>query len=77
MFGWRVFARLSALPPWAFAHWGGRFYVFVTTVDAFFNSNSTVRTIDRSTGQYTVVLQNLPYVFDAAGVATCAPLGVK
>jgi hypothetical protein len=32
-----------------------------------------VRSIDRATNTYTVVLQNLPYQIDGAGVSTCAP----
>jgi hypothetical protein len=59
---------------WAFAQWGGTFYIFVTTSDSGnANRNSTVRTIDRMTGQYTTVLDNLNYYIDGAGVSTCAP----
>jgi hypothetical protein len=59
---------------WAFAQWGGVFWVFVTTSDSTGNNrNSTVRSIDRATSTYTVVLQNLPYFIDGAGVSTCAP----
>lgn len=58
---------------WAFAQWGGVFYVFVTTDDGTGVLNSTVRSVDRATGTYTVVLQNLPYNIDGAGVSTCAP----
>ena len=57
---------------WAFAQWGGKFYLFVTTTDGF-SQNSTVRTIDRMTGEYQLVAQNLPYVIVGAGVSTCAP----
>jgi hypothetical protein len=62
---------------WAFALWGGVFYVFVTTSDAGGNRNSTVRAIDRATSDYSVVLQNLPYYIDGAGVSTCAPVVVQ
>lgn len=61
---------------WAFAQWGGKFYLFVTTGDGL-NSNSTVRTIDRQTGGYELVSQNLPYVIVGAGVSTCAPVDVE
>ncbi|HVV83760.1 MAG TPA: hypothetical protein VHE35_11880 [Kofleriaceae bacterium] len=60
---------------WAFAQWGGKFYLFVTTTDGF-SENSTVRTIDRTTGQYQLVAQNLPYVIVGAGVSTCAPITI-
>ena len=62
----------ARITDWAFAQWGGVFYVFVTT-QANGTRNSTVRTIDRATGTYSVVLQNLQYFVDGAGVSTCAP----
>jgi hypothetical protein len=63
---------------WAFAQWGGVFYVFVTTSDAQGNNrNSTVRSIDRATNQYQVVLQNVQYFIDGAGVSTCAPTTIQ
>jgi hypothetical protein len=63
---------------WAFAQWGGTFYIFVTTSDSGGgNRNSTVRTIDRATGQYQTILQNLPYYIDGAGVSTCAPVTIQ
>ncbi len=60
---------------WAFAQWGGKFYLFVTTSDGL-NSNSTVRTIDRATGTAETVMQNLPYFIVGAGVSTCAPTDI-
>ncbi len=63
---------------WAFAQWGGTFYIFVTTADINGNNrNSTVRAIDRTTGNYSVILQNLTYFIDGAGVSTCAPVVVQ
>jgi hypothetical protein len=70
-------APLDTVRDWAFAQWGGTFWVFVTTQNAAGTENSTVRSIDRSTGTYTVVLQNLPYNIDGAGVSTCAPTVVQ
>jgi hypothetical protein len=61
---------------WAFAHWGGQFYLFLTRDDGLGNLSASVARIDRSTGSYDVVLSNVPYVFTAAGVSTCAPLTV-
>jgi hypothetical protein len=60
---------------WAFAQWGGKFYLFVTTTNGI-TENSTVRTIDRMTGQYQLVAQNLPYTIVGAGVSTCAPITI-
>jgi len=62
---------------WAFAQWGGTFYIFVTTDDGTGVTNSTVRSVNRATSQYTVILQNLPYNIDGAGVSTCAPVVVQ
>ncbi len=59
---------------WAFAQWGGKFYLFSTVQDQFEGTtNSTVRTIDPVGGQSTLELQNLPYMIVGAGVSTCAP----
>ena len=63
----------AAIRDWAFAQWGGVFYVFVTTDNGTGVTNSTVRSIDRATGTYKVELSNLPYNIDGAGVSTCAP----
>jgi hypothetical protein len=67
----------TSIRDWAFAQWGGTFWVFVTTQDNAGTQNSTVRSIDRTTGNYTVVIQNLPYNIDGAGVSTCAPVVVQ
>lgn len=67
-----------AVQAWAFAQWGGTFYVFVTTVDALLgtNPNATVHAINRSTGAHTIPLQNQQYVVVGAGVSTCAPITI-
>jgi len=62
----------GAVRAWAFAQWGGRFYIFVTV-----GTNSTVRVIDRATGTYSQPLQNLPNLIVGAGVSTCAPVVVN
>jgi hypothetical protein len=61
---------LGGVSAWAFAQWGGVFYIFVTASDGL---GSTVRAIRRSTGDYKVVMENLPYRISGAGVSTCAP----
>ncbi len=58
----------SGLQAWAFAHWGGSFFVFVTVT-----GTSTLRVIDPASGQITTALASVPYVSVAAGVSTCAP----
>ncbi len=54
---------------WAFAFWGGVFYVFVTIDD-----NSMVIAVDRKTGNHRIIREHLPYRIVGAGVSTCAPL---
>lgn len=62
---------------WAFAFWGGKFYIFVTTGDILSGENSTVRVIDRATGAASTPLQNLSHNYVGAGVSTCAPVVVE
>jgi len=57
---------------WAFAQWGDKFYIFITT-QVNNVRNSTVRSIDKATGTYTIEKSNLPYYIPGAGVSTCAP----
>jgi hypothetical protein len=54
---------------WAFAHWGGTFYVFVTIA-----GYSNVYAVDGKTGKSKVVREQLPERIVGAGVSTCAPL---
>lgn len=60
---------------WAFAQWGGKFYIFVTTQQGLLGTlNSTVRSIDRASGQSMTLIENLPNIIVGAGVSTCAPV---
>ncbi len=61
---------------WAFAQWGGTFYVFVTTVNALTGTGpiASVHALNRSTMAHTVPLTNQQYVVVGAGVSTCAPI---
>lgn len=54
---------------YAFAHWGGVFYVFLTA-----DRVSSVYAVHMKTGEQERVLANLPMVIVGAGVSTCAPL---
>lgn len=63
---------------WAFAHWGGRFYIFVTEHDlSTITSNSRVLRLDPAGGPVDVLLSNLPFKIVGAGVSTCAPVIVN
>jgi len=70
---------LSPLPgsvrAWAFAHWGGRFYIFVTVFEpALGRNNSQVLMFTPDDGMVVKILDNLPYIIVGAGVSTCAPV---
>jgi hypothetical protein len=62
-------ANLDQVTAWAFALWGGVFYIFATTADG----NSAVHSIRRKTGESALVREHLPYRIVGAGVSTCAP----
>lgn len=63
-----VGTKAGTVNAFAFAHWGGVFYVFVTI-----DGNSMVHAINRKTGKHEVVRENLPDRIVGAGVSTCAP----
>ena len=65
---WELGDTLAFVNAYAFAQWGGVFYIFVTTTDG-----PSVRAIDRRTGAYKVALDRVPYRITGAGVSTCAP----
>ncbi len=60
---------------WAFAHWGGKFYLFVTSGTPV--STNRVWELDPATGISTIVVANSPYRVVGAGVSTCAPTRVE
>ena len=68
------------LPPWstevgayAFAHWGGRFYIFASSTVGFTEA-TTVRRFDPLTGETLIVVESVPQIIVGAGVSTCAPI---
>lgn len=61
--------RSERVTAYAFAHWGGVFYVFTTADD-----NSAVHAIHMKTGKQELVKEHLPTPIVGAGVSTCAPL---
>lgn len=80
--GTGVPAKQYPIPPlpgsvraWAFAHWGGRFYIFVTVYDpALGSNNSQIQMFTPDDGQVTLIMDKLPYMIVGAGVSTCAPI---
>jgi hypothetical protein len=65
---WPIDKEPMRIGAWAFAQWGGVFYVFVSTDD-----DSLVYAVDPRTGSSRVVRRDLPYRITGAGVSTCAP----
>jgi hypothetical protein len=57
---------------WAFAHWGGKFYIFVTLADLL-SETGMVLLLDPDTGSTTTLLKDTKYRIVGAGVSTCAP----
>lgn len=62
-------AGLASNIAYAFAQWGGRFYVFYTT-----DNDRRIHEIVKDTGVHNVVMNNMPYTIVGAGVSTCAPV---
>jgi hypothetical protein len=74
---WTMPALVDTVRAWAFAHWGGRFYVFVTTQSLFGEPTSQVHRLDPAAGAVDVILPSIPYVIVGAGVSTCAPVIIE
>ncbi|MFN3202870.1 MAG: hypothetical protein ACE366_31040 [Bradymonadia bacterium] len=70
---WRLPGFVAQPRAWAFAHWGGRYHVFITDTDGFGNLTSEVIRFDPVAATAETVATNLPYVIVGAGVSTCAP----
>jgi hypothetical protein len=61
---------------WAFAHWGGKFWVFVTS-DHGSGPISSLYSVDRLTGSQQNELTNLAFTPTSAGSSTCVPTTVN
>jgi len=60
----------SGVTAWAFAFWGGRFYIFVEL-----NLGGTaVHRFEPTSGTFETVVPNSGYSIVGAGVSTCAPV---
>jgi hypothetical protein len=62
---------IGGVDGYAFAHWGGTFYIFAGRED---NRRTAVHAIDRKTGAYRLILEHTKLRIVGAGVSTCAPL---
>jgi len=66
---WNVSTSSGTPTAWAFAHWGGLYFMFIETS----SSSAAVYMFDPATGM-TKKLMNSPYRIVGAGVSTCAPV---
>jgi hypothetical protein len=64
---WDV-GNIGSVSAWAFAQWGGMFFVFVTV-----DTGPRVLSVNRTTNESKVVMSTIPYRVTGAGVSTCAP----
>nr|HEX4314844.1 hypothetical protein [Kofleriaceae bacterium] len=65
---WPIADSAFPINAYAFAQFGGIFYVFTTS-----ENDSGVTAIDPRTGEHHVVMHHLPFRVTGAGVSTCAP----
>ncbi len=74
-------ALVGQVTAWAFAHYGGRYYIFVSTADLFGGNHNRVLRLDPAAnggaGQTDTILPDTPYEVVGAGVSTCAPVVVQ
>jgi hypothetical protein len=74
---WNLAGLQGQATAWAFAHWGGRFYLFTSVSRAGGGDQTEVRRFDPMTGDGRVVARDVPYRIVGAGVSTCAPVQVE
>lgn len=70
---WNLSTMGNTPSGWAFAHWGGRFYIFITATVGLADK-SMVWEFDPATGKATEIKTNASYKIVGAGVSTCAPV---
>ena len=63
-------SSLNGVNAWAFAYWGGDFYLFVKTM---FQPSSSVYRLDGINGTFTEPMKATGYTIVGAGVSICAP----
>jgi hypothetical protein len=76
---WNLPSESNTVVGWAFAQWGGKFYLFTTVHDDFWGTNTNkVDALDYTgTGTVTNVLSSTNYEVVGAGVSTCAPVKIN
>lgn len=76
---WDLPGLTGTVRAWAFAHWGGEYYVFITTTTDLLGQNpvANVLKLNTGTGMTTTVRSNTGKIIVGAGVSTCAPVIVN
>ena len=74
--GWPLNPSDGVPEAWAFAHWGGEFYIFLTTSLGIEETSAVIK-FNPVLDQETVVLPSTGIRVVGAGVSTCAPTGVE
>lgn len=70
---WSLAGLGGDVSSWAFAHWGGNLYIFVSAVRQGGVVNQVIR-FNPIDGQSTVIIPDSPFQIVGAGVSTCAPV---
>jgi hypothetical protein len=74
-----VLPQMQTFGGFAFAFWGGSFWIFLgdgPDTDPQGSGDTSVYRVDRATGQFTTALKNTHRHIVGAGVSGCAPLGL-
>jgi len=76
---WSLPGLSGTVRAWAFAHWGGEFFIFITTNDGLTDTANVLRLDpagNSGAGTVTTPLTNTGKIVVGAGVSTCAPIVV-
>ncbi len=65
-------AMFAGTQAWAFANWGGTFYLFFK---GYSDPSTNVFALDKGTGAVTKIIPSIGYTVTGAGVSSCAPTG--
>ncbi len=68
---WNTTTLEGGASAWAFAHWGGKFYIFATS--GIFTPKNEVFELDPATGTTVKVIGDSAFRVVGAGVSTCVP----
>jgi len=76
---WNLPDTTGIVRAWAFAHWGGLFFIFITTSDGLTDTANVLQldpAANGGAGAVTTARSNTGKIVVGAGVSTCAPIVV-